>query len=191
MACPRLDVLLAATALLTSCMAHDPVQTVPGANYPTWPEENVPEDCPVYVHNEVTVAAPPAAVWAWLIRADLWPTWFDGATAVSFDKGGPELNLGTQVNWHMIGADIHAEVKRFEPPTRLDWAGGGTGVHAYHTWLIEPGPNGGTHIVTDESEHGFVSSLMRSYIYGKLHLAHQAWIEDLGKVAAKGDPPVQ
>jgi uncharacterized protein YndB with AHSA1/START domain len=184
-----MSVAVAFAGCVAGCIAHDPLPVASAAGYPEWPSGTEPDACPVYVHNELTVAAPPAVVWEWLLRADLWPSWFDGATAVRFDRGGPSLALGAQVRWHMIGADIRVEVTQLTPMSRLDWQGGASGVEAYHTWLVEPAPGGGTHIVTDETERGPVPWLLRSTIRGKVHDAHQAWLESLGRVAAKGEPP--
>ena len=188
---PVLCATCAPLVLLASvgCVAHDPVVVVAPANYPAWPSGAAPDDCPVYVHNEIIVAAKPAVVWAWLVRPDLWPGWFDGASGVKGEGTNPVLVVGTQLAWHMIGADIRVEVKRVDVGTRLEWEGGAGGVHAYHTWLIEPAPDGGTRIVTDETERGVLPWLLRGFIHGRVHDAHQAWIESLGRVAAKGESP--
>ncbi len=142
----------------------------------------------MYVHNELTTSASPAQVWAWLVRADLWPSWFPGATKVRFAAGGPQLAAGARVSWRMLGANIKVEVKLCETGRQLDWAGGAAGVHAYHAWLLEPSGSG-THIVTDETERGPLPFALRWYLRGALHRAHQQWIEALAAVAEKGPPP--
>jgi hypothetical protein len=155
--------------------------------WPEWPRGSEPGRCPVYVHNEITTAAPPAHVWAWLVRADLWPSWFEGASKVRFANGGPLLEVGTRVSWRMLGANIAVQVKRCEPGRQLDWEGGAVGVHAYHGWLLEPSGSG-TRVVTDETERGPLPFALRWYLRGALHRAHQAWIEALAAAAEKGPP---
>jgi hypothetical protein len=37
-----------------------------------WPERYAPDRVAARVSNEITISAPPATVWAWLVRASLW-----------------------------------------------------------------------------------------------------------------------
>ncbi|HLK11381.1 MAG TPA: SRPBCC domain-containing protein [Candidatus Binatia bacterium] len=158
-------------------------------SWPRWPPALEPARCPVFVRNERPIAAPPEAVWQWLCRADLWPTWFSQCRDVRFpDGGGPGLRAGTRVRWRMLGATIDVTVKVCEPPRALDWEGGAAGVHAYHAWLIEPAA-GGARLVTAETERGPLPWLLRWYLRGALHRAHEAWVGDLARVAAGGAPP--
>lgn len=158
------------------------------ASWPPWPDGSTPDACPVYVRNTQRVAAPPAVVWRWLVRADLWPTWFPGASNVRFeDGGGPELKRGTRVVWGMLNATIRVQVKVCTPPRLLDWEGGAAGVHAYHAWLLEPDGDG-TRVVTEETERGPLPWLLRWYLRGALHRAHEQWLESLARVAPTGEP---
>src|SRR5262245_20117478 len=107
--------------------------------WPRWPSGLGPTSCPVFVANDHLVPAPPADVWKWLCRADLWGTWFAKSRNVRFEGGpSPELGPGSRVVWQMLGATITVTVRRCEPPRALDWEGGARGVHAYHAWLLEP-----------------------------------------------------
>jgi uncharacterized protein YndB with AHSA1/START domain len=151
-------------------------------HWPAWPTGSTPADCPVFVRNQFLVAAPPAEVWRWLERAEEWPTWFARASKVHFTEGGPSLAVGSKVEWRMLGATIRVTVRKSEPPRALDWEGGASGVHAYHAWLLEP-TDGGTRIVTEETECGGLPSFLRFYLRSALHDAHQEWVESLGKVA--------
>ena len=159
------------------------------APWPRWPQDLEPASCPVFVANEHEVPAPPAVVWKWLCRADLWPTWFKRSSQVRFEGGPtPELGLGSCVVWRMLGATIRVTVKVCEPPRVLDWEGGANGVHAYHAWLLEPVP-GGTLVLTKETERGPLPWLLRWYLRRALHGAHQEWLESLALVAKNGPPP--
>ena len=104
-------------------------------------------------------------------------------------EGGPspELGVGSRVVWQMLGATIAVTVRRCEPPRVLDWEGGARGVHAYHAWLLEPAA-GGTLVRTEETERGPLPWLLRWYLRGALHSAHQDWLESLARVATKGPP---
>jgi uncharacterized protein YndB with AHSA1/START domain len=146
-----------------------------------------PTVCPVFVHSERRIAAPPAVVWQWLVRADLWPTWFARASGVRFEAGGPALAVGTRVVWRMLGATIRVTVRVAEPPRALDWEGGAAGVHAYHAWLVEPDGDG-TRVVTEETERGPLPWLARWYLRSALHAAHEDWVASLARIAASGPP---
>jgi hypothetical protein len=168
----------------------EPTRGAPSrAGWPRWPQGFAPASCPVFVVSEHEVAAPPAVVWKWLCRADLWPTWFKRSSKVRFEGGpAPELGLGSRVVWSMLGATIRVTVKTCEPPRALDWEGGANGVYAYHAWLLEPA-SGGTRVLTQETERGPLPWLLRWYLRGALHGAHQDWLESLGRVARNGPPP--
>jgi hypothetical protein len=63
------------------------------------------------------------------------------------------------------------------------WRGGAAGVDAYHGWLLEPAGNG-TRVVTDETEKGPLPWVLRWYLRGALHRAHQEWLECLARASA-------
>jgi uncharacterized protein YndB with AHSA1/START domain len=171
-------------AVLPGCAAQQlPLPQSPSA----WPAQMKPADCPVYVRNEIDIDAPPERVWRWLVRADRWSEWFKRASKVHVD-GDPSLAPGTQVAFRMLGAAIRVTVRRAEPGRALEWEGGASGVHAYHTWWLVPLPDGRTHLVTEETERGPVPSLMRYYLRGALHRAHQDWVVGLAHVATSGEP---
>ena len=54
-----------------------------------WPEAFDPTRCPVHVVNELTMAARAEEVWARLVRAAEWPTWYPNARRVAFEQGAP------------------------------------------------------------------------------------------------------
>ena len=165
------------------------MSALPRSDWPRWPGGLEPASCPVFVVNELQVPAPPAVAWKWLCRADLWPTWFRGSSKVRFEGGpAPELGLGSRVVWRMLGATIRVTVKVCEPPRLLEWEGGANGVHAYHAWLLEP-VSSGTRVLTQETERGPLPWLLRWYLRGALHGAHQDWLEGLARVARSGPPP--
>jgi hypothetical protein len=142
-----------------------------------------PENASFEVSNEGDVAARPEAVWAWLTRADLWSTWFPRAKNVHFEHGGPTLEVGTVVVWNMLGSTIRVTVVRAEAPYVLAWEGGAGGVHAYHAWLIEP-RGSGSHVITLETERGFLPAVAGWTFKGSLRSAHDEWLAGLATVAA-------
>jgi uncharacterized protein YndB with AHSA1/START domain len=57
-----------------------------------WPEHYAPDRVAARVSNEITISAPPATVWAWLVRASLWPTWYPNSDLVQIAGGARDLS---------------------------------------------------------------------------------------------------
>jgi carbon monoxide dehydrogenase subunit G len=172
-----------------ACQPGAPLPTLAsGPGFPCWPQGLSPAESSIHVENQREIPAPPAVVWAWLTRADRWSTWFPQAKSVHFERGGPELREGTVVAWEMLGATIRVTVTRADAPGVLAWEGGAGGVHAYHAWLLVP-EGSGTRVLTVETERGPVPALFGWTFEEKLHRAHEAWLEGLADVAARGALP--
>ena len=60
-----------------------------GRDMVRWPTRYAPGTAPVHVRNELEMNAPPDLVWAWLIRAQLWPSWYVNSSDVKFLEGTP------------------------------------------------------------------------------------------------------
>src|ERR1700675_298748 len=103
-----------------------------------WPAHYDPKNCPVHVRNELSMSAASEAAWAWLIRAQLWPTWYPNSSNVRFLEGSPpDLALGTRFKWTTFGIRIESTVLEFVPGERIAWNGRALGTDVYHAWLIE------------------------------------------------------
>lgn len=153
-----------------------------------FPEDLRPSVCPVYSYNELVAPAPAERVWAWLIRAELWSSWYPHCKRLRFESGdGPDLRLGTRFSWNTLGVRVHTVVEELEPPHRLAWRGGGAGSTGYHGWVIEPRQSGCL-IVTEEAQRGVVSSVGRLFLRRALLRVHQRWLEALAAKAISGLP---
>ena len=130
----------------------------------------------------------PELVWTWLVRADLWPTWYSNARDVIIEGGGHELKLGTKFRWKTFGASLQSTVEEFVPFERLAWSAKGTGIDVYHAWLIERTPQG-CHILTEENQNGFLARLSNSFRPGNMERYHQVWLQNLLVKAKSGLPP--
>src|SRR5260370_5927009 len=87
-----------------------------------WPAEHHPSLTSVHVRNELPVPAPPAVVWAWLVRAELWPRWYPNSHRVRIVSGPrPDLALGSRFRWWTFGVAIDSTVTEFVPRERLAW----------------------------------------------------------------------
>ena len=154
-----------------------------------WPPRYAPENSPVHVRNELAMDASCDALWAWLIRASLWPTWYINSAHVQFpDGGGPDLTLGARYRWMTFGVTIDSTVLEFVPEERIAWNARGLGVDAYHAWVMRRTPQG-CHVLTEETQHGWLARLGNLLMPNRMHKYHQVWLEALRDRAAQGYPP--
>src|ERR1700753_1486958 len=70
-----------------------------------WPDRYLPGKSDNFVSNEVFVDDLTAeAVWPQLIDTDIWASYYDGITDITFpDDDGPELRMGTRFNFSAFG----------------------------------------------------------------------------------------
>jgi hypothetical protein len=153
-----------------------------------WPDAYHPSRSRVHVSNSLSVTIKPETLWAWMIRAQLWPTWYPNSSHVVFlDSTGPDLQKGTRFRWKTFGVTIESEVLEFEPGERLAWNAVGAGVDAYHAWLFEPKP-AACNILTEETQNGFLAKLSSVVMPNRMHKYHQVWLESLRDRARAGPP---
>ncbi|HKO04862.1 MAG TPA: SRPBCC domain-containing protein [Candidatus Acidoferrales bacterium] len=153
-----------------------------------WPVEFEPAGSPVFVSNEMEIAAPAETVWAWLIRAESWPGWYPNSRNVRILEGSrPDLALGTRFRWWTFGVRIESVVREFEPCERLAWDAHAPGIRAYHAWVFTRTP-AGCHVLTEETQHGFVARLGKFFMPHRMHRGHQLWLERLALKAREGLP---
>ncbi|HKM91091.1 MAG TPA: SRPBCC domain-containing protein [Candidatus Acidoferrales bacterium] len=154
-----------------------------------WPEEFDPTRSPVFVSNELDIAASPEAVWAWLVRAELWPTWYTNSRNVRILEGPrPDLAPGTRFRWWTFGVRIESVVREFEPCERLAWHARAPGIRAYHAWLLIR-TDSGCHVLTEETQHGSLARLGKLFLPNRMYRGHQCWLERLEQKARGGLPP--
>lgn len=152
-----------------------------------WPEKHDPKVAAVHVRNELEMPVPPEAIWPWLVRAELWPTWYQNSENVVIEGGGPDLKLGSKFRWKTFGVTLGSKVDEFVPLERIAWSARSMGVDAYHAWLIERKPSG-SRVLTEETQNGLLASLSNTVRPQNMSKQHQVWLEGLLE-KAKGGPP--
>jgi hypothetical protein len=154
-----------------------------------WPARYAPGSAPVHVRNALVMQADAGAVWAWLIRARLWPTWYPNAANVEFLQGAPpDLATVTRFRWRTFGVTLESTVREFVERERIAWDARGTGVDAYHAWVIRR-TTAGCHVLTEETQHGWLARVGSIVTPQRMHKYHQLWLERLRDNAARGFPP--
>lgn len=155
-----------------------------------WPEQHLPAKSDVFCTNEIVIPAPAHHIWPWLLRAEAWPSWYTNSHDVHFlSHAGPDLRDRSRFRWNTFGLRITCKVKEFEPCSRLAWDAQGIGVEAYHAWLLTPLPNGSTHVLTEETQTGWLARIGKKLMPNRMHDMHQIWLESLS-LKAIGGPPV-
>ena len=153
-----------------------------------WPDKYSPDRTKVHVRNELEMEAPPEVVWAWLIRAELWPSWYGNSKQVLIEGGGLDLRRGSRFRWTTFGVRLDSKVEEFVPCERVGWTARAIGIDAYHAWLIESRPSG-CYILTEETQNGWVTKLNDVLRPRTMSRQHQNWLEGLQRKAAEGPPP--
>lgn len=150
---------------------------------PLWPQRYEPRRCPVYARNEAGVRPPPDRVWAALIDARAWPQWYRNAHAVTIE-GHDRLAPGARFRWRTFGLRVRCTVTDFEPHRLLAWEGHALGSAGYHRWILRPGPDGGTYVITEEVQKGLGARIIAPFMRRGLLREHQHWITELNHRAA-------
>jgi len=128
----------------------------------SFPEGKRREQSPVFTRNELFVPASPEHVWQRLIDAKDWPNWYANAGNVEIE-GADRLAPGKLFHWTTCGVRVHTVVEEFVPNHRLSWSGKGLGSSAFHGWVIERS-DGGSFVVTEETQQGLIPSLGRAFL---------------------------
>ena len=140
-----------------------------------WPDGFDPAHADVFAHNSVVVNAPAKNVWAKLVAAPAWPTWYSNAGDVVVNDPSSQLGEDVTFNWTTFGFKIASQVAEFAPYTRLSWYGNGDRLRAYHTWLLIPRLGDSTHVVMEEVGMGDGAKHLALTNPGHLHRGHDLW----------------
>jgi hypothetical protein len=155
----------------------------------SWPDEHTPERSAFHAVNELQMQAEPDAVWAWLCRPDLWPTYYSNARFIKhLDGPWPEVELGSRFRWFSFGAFVTSEVVEYEPSGRISWDAKVLGGQGYHGWVLRP-QDGGTFVRTEETQKGPGIQVVKPVLRPLMVRLHQRWLEGLSRVATEGPPP--
>jgi hypothetical protein len=154
-----------------------------------WPTGYEPAKSPVHVCNKLAMTSDSEIVWAWLIRAQLWPTWYPNSANIKFLTGQPpDLTLGKRFQWKTFGVTIKSTVLEFKPYERIAWDGHGSGLDVYHAWLIQKTIQG-CNVITEETQRGWLARLGKTLRPNRMQQQHQIWLEELSKKSSTGLPP--
>jgi hypothetical protein len=108
--------------------------------------------------REITVAAPPAKVWAVLSDVPHWDVNLEpGVHDIRVPDGVVTDARFTRVN---KGATMKTQFAVVAPERELAWTGSAFGAKVVHRYVLEPGPDGGTRVIVEESMAGPLLALL-------------------------------
>ena len=74
------------------------------------PDEHTPENSALYAVNQLRMPAAPEAIWAWLCRPDLWPTFYSNAKLIKhLDGWGGGVGGVTDLGGNAMGGGVIGE----------------------------------------------------------------------------------
>jgi hypothetical protein len=135
-----------------------------------WPDGYDPDHADLFAHNTIVIDAPAGTIWAKLIDAAAWPTWYSNASDVVVN--GPSGTLGEGVSF---GLKIASTIAEYVPHTRIGWYGTGDQLRAYHTWLLIPRNGDSTYVVMEEIGLGPAARRLAQTNPGHMHRGHELW----------------
>ena len=144
-----------------------------------WPDGFHPEQADLFAHNEIVVHASCEKVFANIVDAQVWPSWYPNSHNVKLlNSPDGKLHEGARFSWDTFGVHIESQVHEFVPNSRIGWFGNGTGMNAYHTFLlIRTGE--GCRIVTEEVVKGPGAVEFRKKLPSAMHEGHDLWLRTL------------
>jgi uncharacterized protein YndB with AHSA1/START domain len=149
-----------------------------------WPTAYDPATAVFYVQNKIDIDAPPQRVWDIITDVKSWPEWYEGASHLTVNTADQEIGPGVVVSWRTMGLNFDSHVKEFEPPFRFGWESRKAVIRGYHAWLLVPTETG-TRVITEETFHGFLAYMQRTFIPNKLFNLHQAFLEGIKELAER------
>ena len=150
----------------------------------SFPEAYIPRKSAVHARNELFIPASSSSIWFWLTNASTWPDWYANSSnmviTVSDENG--HLKNESRFTWRTFNTNIQSEIQEFEVNKKLAWIAKGSGLLAYHSWLIIE-KEGGCLVITEETQQGILPRLFGFFIKKGLLKQHQIWLEGLAKKA--------
>jgi hypothetical protein len=140
-----------------------------------WPDGYDPGHADLFAHNAIIIDAPAETIWAKLVAAAAWPSWYSNASDVVVNDPSGTLSDGITFNWTTFGLKIASTIAEYVPHARIGWYGTGDQLHAYHTWLLIPRTTSSTYVVMEETGLGPAARHLAQANPGHMHRGHDLW----------------
>jgi hypothetical protein len=140
-----------------------------------WADGFDPDNADLFAHNTIVIDTPAEKIWAELVDAAAWPTWYSNASDVVVNDPSGKLGQGATFNWTTFGLKIASTIAEFVPHARLGWYGNGDQLRAYHTWLLIPRDSNSTYVAMEEIGMGHGAQHLAQTNPGHMHRGHDLW----------------
>ncbi len=177
--------LLYLLLVFSGCYSHKKSidSSLPHSQNIHWPDRYEPLKAKFFIHNEIDIQAPPSVVWDILVRAENWPSWYEGASEVKIQGDSLELLTANAVfTWKTMGLDFTSTIEDYQAPFRLSWESKRNSIKGYHAWLIIPTEQG-CKLITEESQYGWLTFFQKALVPHKLRKLHDIWLIEIKNIA--------
>lgn len=148
-----------------------------------WPANYEPAKSKFFVQNDIEIKASPATVWAVLIDANRWQSYYKGAKNVVLRDPSHQFLQGNSIfDWETMGLKFESTIREYIPNNYLAWESQKKSIQGYHVWLIVPTPNG-CKLITEESQNGWLTFFEKTFQGKKLQKLHDVWLLEIKKQA--------
>jgi hypothetical protein len=178
-------ILSAGLTLLVASVAHAQESGRLSADYLKqatplihWPQGLEPRNVDVFVHNEAWIDAPSGIIWANLIDAAQWPSWYSNSADIRIEGGQSKLAKGVTFNWKTFGVPVRSTVDVFDPDREIGWSIDSPGIKVHHAWVLVP-ERGGTRVITEETQKGADAIKFRLDQPNAMYDGHDWWMSAL------------
>jgi uncharacterized protein YndB with AHSA1/START domain len=144
-----------------------------------WPEDFHPEQADLFAHNEIAIHAPCEKVFANMVDAQAWPSWYPNSQNIKLlNSPDGKLHKGTRFSWDTFGLHFESRVHEFVPNSRIAWFGDSSSTNNYHAYLLSK-THEGCHVVTEEAVKGPGAVELRKNRPQAMHDGHDLWLNAL------------
>jgi hypothetical protein len=140
-----------------------------------WPDGFDPENAGLFAHNTIVIAGSAERIWAKVIDAATWPTWYSNAGDVVVDSPFGKLGEAVAFKWNTFGLTVASTIAEYVPHERIGWYGTADQLRAYHTWLLIPRNDNSTYVVMEEIGMGHAAKNLAQTNPGHMHRGHDLW----------------
>jgi uncharacterized protein YndB with AHSA1/START domain len=134
------------------------------------------ENAPVITRDTVRIAAPPARVWQALTDIGGWPTRFDFIRKTEHPDA---VRVGEHFHWRTTKLKLRSVLLTVKPTEEFGWRGSKVGVRVRHFWYLTPTPDGGTMVVSAESQQGLLVRLLKHRFQHSVEDGSVRWLNQL------------
>lgn len=146
-----------------------------------WPNGFAPATAKVFAHNEIFIeGVSPTQVYDLMVKPQGYRAFYPNSGTASTSTLS---SVGQEYGWATFGVaqrNTVTELARDARESRISWLAASTGTQALHRWIFRA-EGGGTRVVTEECQTGWVAALpdFLSKMRTSLPAAHELWLNGL------------